>query len=110
MTLDQYNVATCECEHQLLNQIIIPNAFSPNGDLINDEWSIIVPPSATINIKIYNRWGELVFESNDPQATWDGKHRGHEQPIGVYVYVVLYATQQQPNRTDILKGNLTLIR
>jgi gliding motility-associated-like protein len=69
--------------------IYVPDVFTPNGDGIND---IIKPVTPGIRkfkwFKIYNRWGNLVFESADAQKGWDGKFRGKEQPAETYIWVV----------------------
>lgn len=63
-----------------------PSAFSPNGDLKNDTYKIIFTnPVKDFEIRIYNRWGEKVFESSDNNIGWDGKYKGANQPVDVYV-------------------------
>ena len=76
-----------------------PNAFSPNNDGINDyfEYKFKVPLVddfneyenssfvKSLNLKIFNRWGNMVFETNDLDFKWDGTHRGEESPQGAYV-------------------------
>ena len=69
----------------------LPNVFSPNGDGINDLFSALVPYSyvESIDIQIYNRWGQIVFETTDIDINWDGKHKdtGTVVPDGVYYYL-----------------------
>jgi gliding motility-associated-like protein len=75
-----------------LLEIFVPTAFSPNGDGQNDFLSIINRGLAGLDeFSIYNRWGELVFSTNDPDQGWDGTYKGEPQPTGTYV-VVLRAT------------------
>ena len=101
----------CLCE------VYIPNAFTPTGDLLNDSFQ----PSSTCSyieydMKIYNRWGELVFQSNDANTFWDGTHNGEESATGVYVYELTYIGDYHtgfmvPNTsTQVLRGQVTLIR
>ena len=68
--------------------LFIPNAFSPNGDGLNDTFGAIGEGITEYNIQIFNRWGELIFESNDMRTRWDGKHRNEIVPMGVYVYKI----------------------
>ncbi len=76
-------------------QVFVPNAFSPNGDGINDVL-FIQSGSDVVNVpsfQIFNRWGESVFEAyniltNDPDSGWDGKYRGHKANAAVYVYSI----------------------
>jgi gliding motility-associated-like protein len=87
----------------------VPNAFSPNGDGKNDEfclqgWSVC--PSV-FNIMIFDRWGEKVFESTDPDFCWDGIYKGRKLVADVFVYVVRSETG---SKVVNKKGNITLIR
>lgn len=65
-----------------------PNAFTPNGDGINDTWRPLnnVVDLDTYVIEVYDRWGHVVFTSNDPYKEWDGKAGGQQAPFGVYAY------------------------
>lgn len=96
------NVVSGYCE------IYLPSAFTPNGDGHND----LFKPIRAADIKkyqltIYNRWGQIVFESNDVNNGWDGFYQGHRQPGGVYVWSVKYSS---PLVTDkIIHGTLTLV-
>jgi gliding motility-associated-like protein len=74
--------------------LFIPNAFSPNGDGIND---IFIPVSGCADISgfimlIFNRWGELIFESHDFSIGWDGLVNGIPCPVDVYSYNITYQT------------------
>jgi gliding motility-associated-like protein len=63
----------------------LPNAFSPNGDNNNDTYLVWTACSvASYTIRIYNRWGELVYEGHDLHTGWDGSYRGEPQPAGLY--------------------------
>jgi len=86
----------------------LPNAFSPNGDGFNDVYSILGFGLSSIILRIYNRWGDLLFETHDPAIGWDGYFRGKPQPIEVYVFVL---TARTPDGLPLKeKGNITLIR
>ena len=71
---------------------IIPNVFSPNGDGINDELLIHLPPLENFHVMIYDRWGGMMFESNNIEVSWNGKagNSGVEAQQGVY-YMILRA-------------------
>ena len=70
----------------------VPNVFSPNGDGQNDILKIMnIDPNADFSMKIYNRWGRIVFESQSNGQFWDGSSRlGGEASAGVYFYEVIY--------------------
>ncbi len=88
--------------------LFIPNVFSPNGDGNNDVFVVYGNGIKNFNLKIFNRWGELVFESANQQAGWDGNYKGTQQLPGVYVYV---AEVTDLNNDSVRKrGSLTLIR
>ena len=95
--------------------VFLPNAFSPNGDGINDVFSIIGSEElvSITNFKVFNRWGNLVFEQNglsphDSSSGWDGTTPKGYAPEGVYVFVanILY----DDGKERISTGSVTLLR
>jgi gliding motility-associated-like protein len=91
---------------KLLLSPIVPNAFSPNGDGINDRWRIQYLesyPGATVDV--YNRYGQLVFTSVGYSVDWDGTVNGNPLPIGTYYYVI-----NPKNGRKIISGSVTIIR
>lgn len=96
--------------------IIIPTAFTPNNDLVNDAWEIIGLDMAYPNnvVRIYNRWGNLLFEhlsengsSPYSENMWDGKYNGKDLPTGSYYYIIDYDTDDQDKGSS--KGTVTII-
>jgi gliding motility-associated-like protein len=82
-----FKVITEDCNCYLW----IPNAFSPNNDQVNDKFEFVSTcPIIEFDIKIYSNWGELLFQTNDPNFKWDGTYKGELLPLGVYFYVVKY--------------------
>ena len=96
------------------NVVYVPNAFSPNGDGENDYMRIRGEEITFLRLSIFNRWGQLVFESENINMTknetlgWDGSYQGVKQEPGVYVYQL--EVQCSDNRVFTKKGNITLIR
>jgi gliding motility-associated-like protein len=88
----------------------VPSGFSPNGDGVNDYvyvggWGI----KELVSFRIYNRWGDLVFETEDKTIGWDGTYNGELQEQDVYIYQVVatfYAIPEQKSK----QGNITLFR
>lgn len=94
---------------RLLNQdLFIPNAFTPNNDGLNDLFRAEGNIIAGQNMKVFNQWGELIFETSAAGAGWDGCHKGKAQPVGVYIYAIRL---KLADGTEILrKGSVNLIR
>ena len=90
--------------------VFIPNAFTPNGDGVNDQFKIFGDLSNIyfMEVSVFDRWGEKVFESNDPGFEWDGTYRGEPAPIGVYIYVATAVFNNGSHRD--FKGSVTLLR
>lgn len=90
-------------------RLIAPTAFSPNGDGINDVFRIKVLGVEQFNLKIYNRWGELVFTAKDETEGWDGTFKNVNQGIGTYIYTLDYFNLEE-NKNESMKGTVTIIR
>jgi len=86
----------------------LPNAFSPNGDGLNDVFSPLGGALKNGSLVIYNRWGERIFEGPAPGLGWDGTYRGRSAEIGTYPYVLSGVCLNG----DALKeaGTVTLVR
>lgn len=92
-------------------QLYLPSAFSPNGDQQNDEVEIFGKHFRNFELKIFNRWGEIIFISNDRNERWDGTYRGEQMPVGTYPWILSYEGEYNENQQETtLKGSITLIR
>lgn len=88
--------------------LYIPNTFSPNGDGVNDFFEVFSTAVKLFEIKIFNRWGEKVFESDNIQKGWDGYFLGQQAQAGVYVYEL--SVTYLNNKTEKRRGSLSLIK
>jgi len=90
--------------------VLIPNAFSPNNDGVNDLFRIIRTRGLRdfVAFRVFNRWGNMVFESSDFEGEWDGTHKGQALEMGVYVYYIAATTYL--DEPFVHKGNITLIK
>jgi len=94
VNLTQIDINGCKnTDRVLINierfvNIVIPNAFTPNGDGFNDLFGIRQVAIATMDFQIFDRWGNLIFRTQDPQFTWDGTCNGQPVPEGVYIYLL----------------------
>jgi gliding motility-associated-like protein len=87
----------------------IPSAFSPNGDGRNDIFHIgNLKFQRLLEFRIFNRWGQEVFSTNDPSLGWDGRFKGVDQEVGVYHYLVRIARPGGVSRE--YKGDVTIVR
>jgi gliding motility-associated-like protein len=90
--------------------IAVPTAFTPNGDGLNDTfWPHNALKADNLIFKIYNRWGQLLFQSRTWRDRWDGKINGVLQPTGVYVWMLNYI-HRDTKKQVFQKGTVTLIR
>lgn len=98
-----------------LRNAFAPNTFSPNGDGVNDFFTVFGGPALrqVKHLKVFSRWGELVFERSDFPAGdsafgWDGRFRGQELDEGVFVWWA--ELEYVDGVSDILKGEVTLVK
>ncbi len=97
------------CNDKIDINTFIPNAFSPNNDGWND--LLCIPQNICIQdiiLKVYDRWGELVFDLNDPTQCWNGIYKGKELHSSVFVYYLRVEFESGETRTA--KGNISLIK
>jgi gliding motility-associated-like protein len=94
----------------ICNELFVPDIFSPNGmgNPENEKLCVYSNCIKEMTFGIYNRWGELIFLTNDVNACWDGTHKGSEAITGTYVYR-LYVEQLDGQKIESA-GNITLIR
>jgi gliding motility-associated-like protein len=88
--------------------IFVPNGFTPNNDNVNDVLYVNGNYIETISLKIYDRWGEKIFESDNKSFGWDGTFKGSNADAGVYGYIVNATCKD--GKTFFKKGNITLVR
>jgi gliding motility-associated-like protein len=115
------NSKGCRAEFQTevledcLEALYVPNSFTPDGDGINDAWLIYGDNIKTFHLQLYNRMGEMFFESFDMSQPWLGQRRDGDHYVDseVYPYIIRYQTVE-PNgalsEEQILRGFVTLIR
>ncbi len=109
----QKEVSQQSCSNSIVEKpvIDIPNIFTPNDDGHNDKWYVKISDQRIkiLSCKIYDRWGELVyFSENDNNFYWDGRFKNRKAMQGVYVYVIEYNIDN--GKTVTVAGDLTLIR
>ncbi|SFH48037.1 Ig-like domain-containing protein [Pedobacter insulae] len=88
--------------------LYVPNTFTPNGDGNNDIFLAYGNTVSRYKMRVYNQWGQFVFESNSLNTGWDGTFKGSMQPTGVYVYYIDVTFTN--GQTKMIKGTITLLR
>ncbi|MCS6934874.1 MAG: gliding motility-associated C-terminal domain-containing protein [Chitinophagales bacterium] len=104
-------IATTSVSVNSVTDLFIPNAFTPNNDGNNDVLKLYgdVNTIKFLNFKVFNRWGELVYETNDHYFAWDGKYKGEPLEPGTYIYMLNVVFINGYARDDY-KGSITLLR
>ena len=96
------------------NSLFVPNAFSPDGDGLNDQFIPVFKEELPeqYSLVIYNRWGQEIFDSTNPAEGWDGRVHQKDCPGDIYVYLVKYSRTDQnlSPETIVKKGTLMLVR
>jgi gliding motility-associated-like protein len=90
--------------------IDIPSGFTPNGDGLNDYlYPLNAFKAKNLSFKVYNRYGQVIYESSEWHQKWDGRLKGELQPSGTYIWTLDY-THKDTSQTFHLKGTTVLIR
>ena len=93
-----------------LCSVYIPNTFTPNGDGKNDLFKIFGTELVTdFNLKVFNRYGQIVFATTDKYKGWDGKLNGQDSPGGGFIYLLAYK-ENNSAELKVTKGTILLIR
>ncbi len=111
------SIGSCVATDQVMveadcRSVYIPNIFTPNGDGVNDFFKVDVRGAKHYHLRIFNRWGEMLFESTDPNKVWNGGKQDYYAPDGVYFWTLeLLDYQSQPMLGDgTSHGHVTLVR
>lgn len=91
-------------------KIFFPNAFSPGNDGKNDVFRAVVVNTRVDLMIIYNRWGQKIYESNDPYPEWDGTISNEAAPVGLYAYLVYYSDAKSGFEQKQKRGTVMLVR
>ncbi len=91
---------------KILKLITVPNSFSPNGDGINDQWVITNLAEYPGNrVEVYNRYGQIIFQSKGYGQSWDGTYKGSPLPFATYYYIITLNNGFAP-----VTGSVTIVR
>jgi gliding motility-associated-like protein len=91
---------------KVIRDFVVPNTFTPNNDGINDYWTIdYLSLYPNQRVQVFNRYGQLVFESNNYRLPWDGTYKGKPLPAGTYYYIIELGGQRKPKT-----GYVTIVK
>ena len=94
---------------ECMNGFFVPSAFTPNGDRKNDDFKpLLFGNVKKYKLTIYNRWGQVFFQTTEQFKGWDGKIAGILQPTGAFVWTCSYQFEGEEQKIE--KGTVTLIR
>lgn len=104
-----------ELDASEFNELVFPNVISPNDDGMNDRLefskaSLSGEEFDVFNLKIFNRWGTLIFESDQSQNSWDGRAQGEIVHEGVYYYILEYQISCATDGVQVKRGNVEVVR
>ncbi|MFD2933952.1 T9SS type B sorting domain-containing protein [Spirosoma flavum] len=110
IVIDDIQIRQCdECSSK---QIYVPDVFTPNNDGLNDDLVFFMPKVSSYDLKVYDRWGSVIFTSNNVNQKWDGSYAGNPCTAGEYTWMISYrptqATQEQ--REQVQTGHVLLMR
>jgi len=103
------NITVTECPPDA-SSIWIPNAFSPNGDGVNDIFKPACQNIVKFHMGIFDRWGTMIFTTSDSLDGWTGLKNGSYYPPGVYTYRIDFEGVEFPGVNQVRKGTITLVR
>jgi gliding motility-associated-like protein len=92
--------------------VYVPNTFTPNNDVLNNTFKPILTAGFdrfNYQLLIFNRWGEIIFESLDPDIGWDGSYNGNIMQDGVYTWKIKFGILQNEDAKE-MTGHVNLIR
>jgi gliding motility-associated-like protein len=98
--------ATDQALVNVIKDIFIPNAFSPNGDGTNDLWIIRhLEDYPNARTRVFDRYGKMIFDSRQSSGPWKGTHNNVPVPVGVYYYIIELGNGSKP-----FNGSVTVLR
>ncbi|MBR4218426.1 MAG: gliding motility-associated C-terminal domain-containing protein [Bacteroidales bacterium] len=98
-------IPICPCE------VWVPNAFTPNKDDVNDVFLPQVSNNlASYELMIFDRWGKMIFRTEDVNEAWDGTVKGTRLPSDVFTYVIYYTCMSAPDHKERKVGSVTIVR
>lgn len=91
-------------------ELFVPTAFVPGTSNPDQLYNIFGHHFINFNMTIYNRWGEVIFFTDDPKKPWDGYYKGELMPVGVYPWKIQYQGMEEYSELKVIEGSVTVVR
>ncbi|GAB3718529.1 T9SS type B sorting domain-containing protein [Spirosoma lituiforme] len=110
MVVDDIQVR--QCEDCVSSQVYVPDIFTPNNDGQNDDLTFFMPKVSSYDLKVYNRWGSVIFASTNVNQKWDGTYGGSPCASGDYTWTIAYRPEgtSRNQREHVQTGHVLLVR
>lgn len=103
---------TMDVVYQRCNCYIhLPNSFTPDENNLNEQWLVAIHPDCPLEaytLTVFNRWGQIVFETQNAEFFWNGTLQGQKAPVDVYTYHLMYKFENAPHK--YVRGHVSLVR
>ena len=116
VSIDNHGCMDTICHDVVIDDVLqtyAPNSFTPDGDGLNDTWRLVsnIPDITTFEMRVFDRWGQVIFESEDPYEFWNGaaNNSGDILKSDVYVYRIAFEIRETEVRKELM-GHVTLIK
>ncbi|NUQ26854.1 MAG: gliding motility-associated C-terminal domain-containing protein [Saprospiraceae bacterium] len=112
-TMSLHQATAASIHETLACKVYIPNVFSPNDDGINDEFKPLFDCTPSdFEMKIFNRWGKMVYQSKSADEGWTGKEKNKDLPSDLYAYYIKITFQDEGQGTtsEIFSGEVSILR
>jgi gliding motility-associated-like protein len=91
--------------------LFLPDVFTPNDDNLNNDLKVIPAYITDFDLKVFNRWGEMVFNSKDPEIKWDGRYKGRVFANQLFPYTISYRSKYFPERGELqTRGSILILK
>ena len=110
VTLDDCSKFDSVIYYDCITPIWFPTSFTPNGDGLNDTFRPVGKGVKKFSMQIFDRWGGMIYETQQMETGWDGRFKGEFCPDGTYIYLSNYEMEEPDGSTHKVKGTLILLR
>jgi gliding motility-associated-like protein len=104
--VESITVVLEDCEES----VYVPTCFTPDNDGVNDAWKVIARNINSMSTRVFNRWGEVVFQSNDLEPVWTGGYNSGDTFVADGLYFFQIEFERRDGQKDLREGSMFMIR